>query len=52
MKQKIFGNRFKDYGAYREKISKASLRYMENVKKLEKITGIPIRMKYLKNKDF
>ena len=43
MKRKIFGNRFKDYGAYREKISKASLKYMENVKKLEKITGIPIR---------
>ena len=43
MKQKIFGNRFKNYGAYREKISKASLKYMENVKKLEKITGIPIR---------
>ena len=43
MKRKIFGNRFKDYGAYREKVAKQSFQYMENIKKLEKITGIPIR---------
>jgi hypothetical protein len=43
MKQKIFGNRFKNYSAYRDKVAQTSLKYMENVKKLEKITGIPIR---------
>jgi len=43
MKQKIFGSRFKDYDAYREKVSKASVKYLKNIKKLEEITGIPIR---------
>ena len=48
MKQKIFGNRFKNYGAYREKVARQSLQYMENVKKLEKITGIPIKKEMAK----
>ena len=43
MKQRIFGSRFKDYANYRKKIAQTSLKYAENVKKLEKITGIPIR---------
>jgi len=48
MKQKIFGSRFKDYDAYREKVSKASVKYLKNIKKLEKITGIPIRQEMRK----
>ena len=43
MKQTLFGNRFKSYQPYREKTALNSIKYMQNVKKLEKITGIAIR---------
>ena len=41
MKQTLFANRFKSYQPYREKTALNSIKYMQNVKKLEK--------KYLKN---
>ena len=43
MKRTLFANRFKSYQPYREKTALNSIKYMQNVKKLEKITGIAIR---------
>jgi len=43
MKQTLFKKRFKSYQPYRQKTAMSSLKYIENIKKLEKITGIQIK---------
>jgi hypothetical protein len=48
MKQTLFKKRFKSYQPYRQKTAMSSLKYIENIKKLEKITGIQIKKKIAK----